>query len=371
MPCFLGPGQTGLILRQSDVPQPAGRRPFTTIDISPMIIVTGATGFIGSAMIWQLNQRGENSIVAVDTVPPSVKSGPLGQRRYDRFLFKDQLWNYLAEVDAKRMPIQAVIHMGACSSTTELNTAFLYENNFLYTQRLWQWCASNRVPFLYASSGAVYGDGAKGFDDASPSHIFKPLNPYGESKAMFDRWVELEKPAAPPAWYGLRFFNVYGPNEYLKGDMASVVFKAFHQIRETGRLKLFKSHRPDFKDGEQLRDFVYVKDIVRWMDELVLQAIERRPAPSGIYNMGYGKARSWNDLAKSTFAGLGKPMTIDYIDIPVDMRPRYQYFTEARLERLMGLHLSPPRWSLEAGVTDYVTNHLLPGHSIAGANAWL
>lgn len=336
-----------------------------------MIIVTGATGFIGSAMIWQLNQRGENSIVAVDTVPPSVKPGPLGQRRYSQFLFKDQLWAFLKSTTENRTPVQAVVHMGACSSTTELNTAFLYENNFLYTQKLWQWCAANHVPFLYASSGAVYGDGANGFDDASPSKIFRPLNPYGESKAMFDRWVENEKPPAPPAWYGLRFFNVYGPNEYLKGDMASVVFKAFHQIRETGRLKLFKSHRPDFKDGEQLRDFVYVKDIVRWMDELVLKAIDGKAAPSGIYNMGFGKARSWNDLAKSTFAGLGQSMNIEYIEIPVEMRPRYQYFTEARLERLMSLQLSPPQWSLEAGVTDYVTNHLLPGHSIKGANPWL
>lgn len=319
-----------------------------------MIIVTGATGFIGSAMIWQLNQRGESSIMAVDTIPPSVKPGPLSKRRYDRFLLKDQLWDFL-----DKTKVQAVVHMGACSSTTELNTAFLYENNFLYTQRLWKWCASNHVPFLYASSGAVYGDGQNGFDDSKLSDLFKPLNPYGESKAMFDRWVENEKPPAPPVWYGLRFFNVYGPNEYLKGDMASVVFKAFHQIRETGRLKLFKSHRPDFKDGEQLRDFVYVKDIIRWMDELLIRAQTPEPAASGIYNMGFGKARSWNDLAKATFTSLGRPLQIDYIDIPSDMRPRYQYFTEASLDRLMSLKLSPPRWSLESGVLDYVKNHLL------------
>lgn len=319
-----------------------------------MIIVTGATGFIGSAMIWQLNQRGESSIVAVDTVPPSVKPGPLSKRRYDRFLLKDQLWDFLDKTN-----VQAVVHMGACSSTTELNTAFLYENNFLYTQRLWKWCASHHVPFLYASSGAVYGDGQNGFDDSKPSDLFKPLNPYGESKAMFDRWVENEKPPAPPAWYGLRFFNVYGPNEYLKGDMASVVFKAFHQIRETGRLKLFKSHRPDFKDGEQLRDFVYVKDIVRWMDELLIRAKTPEAAASGIYNMGFGRARSWNDLAKATFTSLGRPLQIDYIDIPLDMRPRYQYFTEASLDRLMSLKLSSPQWSLESGVEDYVKNHLL------------
>jgi ADP-L-glycero-D-manno-heptose 6-epimerase len=319
-----------------------------------MIIVTGATGFIGSAMIWQLNQRGLNSIVAVDSVPPSVKPGPLSKRRYDRFVLKDQLWNFL---DTAK--INAVIHMGACSSTTELNTAFLRENNFLYTQRLWTWCATHSVPFLYASSGAVYGDGVMGFDDSRPSRLFRPLNPYGESKAMFDRWIETEHPPAPPAWYGLRFFNVYGPNEYLKGDMASVVFKAFHQIRQTGRLKLFKSHRPDFQDGEQLRDFVYVKDIVRWMDELIVRAHTPDAAKSGIYNMGFGRARSWNDLARATFSSLRIPLAIDYIEIPTDMRPRYQYFTEARLERLMGLKLSPPNWSLEAGIEDYVNKHLL------------
>lgn len=331
-----------------------------------MIIVTGATGFIGSAMVWQLNNRGVSSILAVDTVPPSVRPGPLSVRRYDRFMGKDHMWTFLESAEARKS-VTAVIHMGACSSTTELDAAFLKENNFLYTKRLWRWCTENRKPFVYASSGAVYGDGDQGFDDSSPSNIFKPLNPYGESKAMFDRWVEREtldlNAAAPPFWYGLRFFNVFGPNEYLKGDMASVVFKAFHQIRNTGRLKLFRSHRTDYKDGEQLRDFVYVKDIVRWMDELVLRATGHStsglgPAQSGIYNMGFGKARSWNDLATATFRGLEKAVAIDYIDIPIDMRPRYQYFTQANMQRLMGLKLSPAQWPLEKAVQDYVANHL-------------
>ena len=335
----------------------------------PMIIVTGATGFIGSAMVWQLNKRGYSSITAVDTVPPSVRPGPLANRQFDRFIGKDQLWSYLQTADAKKA-VTTVVHMGACSSTTELNVAFLTENNFLYTKRLWQWCADNQKPFIYASSGAVYGDGDQGFDDGSPSSIFKPLNPYGESKAMFDRWVENEvlkkSSPTPPSWYGLRFFNVFGPNEYLKGDMASVVFKAFHQIRNTGRLKLFKSHRADYRDGEQLRDFVYVKDIVRWMDELVLRATGKStsglgPAQSGIYNMGFGKARSWNDLATATFRGLEKPVAIDYIDIPADMRPRYQYYTQANMQRLMALNLSQPQWPLERAVEDYVSNHLGSG----------
>lgn len=321
-----------------------------------MIIVTGATGFIGSAMIWQLNSRGYRDIIAVDTVPPEARPDTLKKRQYTRFLGKDELWAFL-ETDEAKKKVESIVHMGACSSTTELDVAFLTENNFEYTRRIWNWCTLHQKTMIYASSGAVYGDGAHGFDDASPSKTFVPLNPYGESKAQFDRFVEESiacREHHPPHWYGLRFFNVYGPNEYLKGDMASVVFKASNQIRETGRLKLFKSHRPDFKDGEQLRDFVYVKDIVRWMDEL----LQKKPQANGIYNMGFGNARSWNDLATATFKGLNKPFAVDYIDIPEEMRPRYQYFTEAKMTRLMSLGLSRPEWSLEKGVSDYVSNHL-------------
>lgn len=329
-----------------------------------MVIVTGATGFIGSAMIWQLNSRGFSDIIAVDTIAPEKKPDVLIKRKYSRFLSKDELWPFL-ETDEAKKNVKGIIHMGACSSTTELNVAFLTENNFDYTRHVWNWCTQFQKPIIYASSGAVYGDGADGFDDVSPSKIFKPLNPYGESKAAFDRFVEESISARehhPPQWYGLRFFNVFGPNEYLKGDMASVVFKAFNQIREGGRLKLFKSHRPDFKDGEQLRDFVYVKDIVRWMDELLTKAIAATaeiPAPlSGIYNMGFGNARTWKDLATATFKALDKPVSIDFIDIPVEMRPRYQYFTEAKMKRLLALGLSKPHWTLEAGVADYISNHL-------------
>ncbi len=332
-----------------------------------MIIVTGATGFIGSAMIWQLNGRGYGNIVAVDSVPPAMRPDVLAKRKYDRFLGKDELWSFLETKEAQDK-VEAVVHMGACSSTTEMDVAFLTENNFEYTRRLWNWCTQFEKPMIYASSGAVYGDGSQGFDDASATKIFKPLNPYGESKAQFDRFVE-ESIAArehhPPNWYGLRFFNVYGPNEYLKGDMASVVFKASNQIRESGRLKLFKSHRPDFKDGEQLRDFVYVKDIVRWMDELIIAAAAEKAkeivaAPAnGIYNMGFGIARTWKDLATATFKALGKPFAVDFIDIPEEMRPRYQYFTEAKMKRLMLLGLTKPQWSLELGVSDYVSNNLV------------
>lgn len=331
-------------------------------------------------MIWQLNQRGVHDIVAVDTVPPKDRPDVLTKRKFDRFLGKDELWSFL-ETDEAKSKVQGIVHMGACSSTTELNVEFLTENNFDYTRRIWNWCTQFQKPMIYASSGAVYGDGDKGFDDASPSKIFKPLNPYGESKAQFDRFVE-ESIAArehhPSNWYGLRFFNVYGPNEFLKGDMASVVFKAFHQIRKAGQLKLFRSHRPDFKDGEQLRDFVYVKDIVRWMDELLVRSIEAKKAgtpeaapANGIYNMGFGHARSWNDLAKATFKALDEETKIDYIDIPEEMRPRYQYFTEAKMKRLLGLGLSKPQWSLEAGVTDYVSNHLKKFDPGSSETPWL
>jgi ADP-L-glycero-D-manno-heptose 6-epimerase len=316
-----------------------------------MIIVTGANGFIGSVLVWELNSRGIEDIVCVDSVPLEARPGLLKKRRYRRFLHKDELWSFLNSKEGIER-VSWIVHMGACSSTTELNVEFLRENNTLYTQRIWEWCIANRRPFIYASSGAVYGDGAMGFDDATPPDVFKPLNPYGESKAAFDRWAVHEK-TTPPHWYGLRFFNVYGPNESHKGDMSSVVFKAFHQIQESGSLRLFRSHNPDYADGKQKRDFVYVKDITRWICELM----EKKPA-SGIYNMGFGKSRTWLDLAGAVFKNMDRPMKIDWIDIPEAMRVRYQYFTEARMDRLVATGLSRPQWSLEDGVADYVRNHL-------------
>lgn len=317
-----------------------------------MIIVTGANGFIGSALVWELNQAGRKDIVCVDTVGLKERPEPLRKRSYQQFLLKDQIWEFLEKPETIAS-VEAILHMGACSSTTELNVEFLNENNVEYTRRLWDWCTRHGKKYIYASSAAVYGDGTKGFDDATAPDVFVPLNPYGESKAAFDRWAVLQK-NTPPLWMGLRFFNVYGPNEYHKEFQSSVVYKAFNEIGATGKLKLFRSHRPDYQDGRQLRDFIYVKDITRW----TLEILTKPGMKSGIYNMGFGQARSWLDLAQTAFASMNKPLNIEWVDIPEILRDRYQYFTEARMDRLMALGLSKPQWSLEDGVKDYISNYL-------------
>ncbi len=319
-----------------------------------MVVVTGANGFIGSALIWELNRSGETNIIAVDSVSLTERPTLLAQKKIQRFLLKDEIWHFLESSEAKS--VRAIIHMGACSSTTEMNEAFLKENNTDYTKKLWSWCASQSIPYIFASSGAIYGDGSKGFSDETPPQNFTALNPYGHSKLVVDQWV-LEQSHTPPKWFALRFFNVYGPNEYFKGDMASVVFKAAGQIRETSELKLFKSQNPQFADGKQMRDFVYVKDITRWTLELLNNDI-----PSGIYNMGFGVARTWLDLAKLTFAAMKSPMKICWIEIPEALRARYQYFTEATMAKLFKAGLSKPQWPIEAGVTDYVENYLEKGN---------
>lgn len=319
-----------------------------------MVIVTGANGFIGSALVWELNLSGQTQVVCVDTIPLSERPDLLQKRKYIKFLTKNEIWNFLESSDAISN-VTSILHMGACSTTTELNVEFLNENNVEYTRRLWLWCTQHRKTFIYASSAAVYGDGAQGFDDSSPTSQFRPLNPYGESKAAFDRWVETQS-QTPPYWLGLRFFNVFGPNEYHKGFMCSVPFKAFGQIGASNEMTLFRSHNQNYADGKQMRDFVYVKDVTHWIREMMEKKIK-----SGIYNMGFGKARPWLDLANAVFKSMDRQVKINWCDIPEAMRPRYQYFTEANMTRLFDQGVSQARWPLERAIEDYVRNYLSKG----------
>lgn len=315
-----------------------------------MIIVTGANGFIGSAIIWELNQKGFTDIIAVDSVGLDTRN-VLAKRQYSKFFLAGELWSFLDQPEVQKK-VSWVIHMGACSSTTEKNWDFLYSNNFEYSQRIFNWCAQYQKSLIYASSAATYGAGENGFDDTFDSEKLKPLNLYGDSKVLMDRWA-VKQSATPENWYGLKFFNVYGPNEYEKGSMASVAFKAFHQIKNTKSLGLFKSYNPNYKDGEQLRDFVYVKDLTRWVMELM----DKKPT-SGIYNMGFGAARSWLDMANALFKAVDLPANINWLEIPDDIKNQYQYFTLANVNKWQAAGMSPAQWPLEKAIEDYVTNYL-------------
>jgi ADP-L-glycero-D-manno-heptose 6-epimerase len=318
--------------------------------LGAMIIVTGANGFIGSAMVWELNQKGFTDIVCVDSVGLETRN-VLKNRKYSKFLLKDELWPFL-EMPEVQEQTTWIIHMGACSSTTETNKEFLWENNTYYTQRIFEWCTEFGKNLIYASSAATYGAGELGFDDVTDPDLLKPLNLYGESKVLFDRWAVKQKDT-PPHWYGLKFFNVFGPNEYHKEFMTSVAYKAYNQVKEKGSLGLFKSANPKYKDGEFMRDFVYVKDITTWMAELM----EKTPK-NGVYNMGFGKPRTWLDLANSVFSALGKPLKIDWLEMPGSVRGQYQYFTEAKTDKWLAAGMSPAKWPLEKAVEDYVKNYL-------------
>jgi len=316
-----------------------------------MIVVTGGAGFIGSAFVWKLNRQDIENIVIVDRLGSSDKWKNLVNLRYIEYIHKD---DFLQMIYADQVPftVRAVIHMGACSSTTERDADYLWRNNYLYSCRLADWCVRNGVRFIYASSAATYGDGSRGFSDADDiMPTLKPINMYGYSKQVFDLWIRkrgLEKTVA-----GLKFFNVFGPNEYHKGDMRSVVHKAYGQIKSTGCVRLFKSNRPAYPDGGQLRDFVYVKDCV----EVMWWLLENRDA-NGLFNVGTGKARTWNDLMQATFAAMNLPVQIEYIDMPPGLEEQYQYFTEAQMEKLPAAGCPVTFRPLEDAVRDYVTGHL-------------
>ena len=316
-----------------------------------MIVVTGGAGFIGSAFVWKLNREGIDDIVIVDRLGTSEKWKNLVNLRFIEYIKKD---DFLQMIYADQVPFKAsaVIHMGACSSTTERDADYLWMNNYLYTCRLADWALRNQVRFIYASSAATYGDGTRGFaDDDARIPGLRPINMYGYSKQVFDLWVL--KQQAEKKMAGIKFFNVFGPNEYHKGDMASVIFKSFNQIRETGRVRLFKSYRKEYGDGEQVRDFVYVKDcvdILWWL----LEHVE----VNGIFNLGTGKARSWNDLVRAVFAAMGMKPEVEYIDMPPGLSGQYQYFTEAKMDKLRATGCPLAFRSLEDAVRDYVANYL-------------
>lgn len=319
-----------------------------------MILLTGGAGFIGSVLLKELNKLGRRDIIVVDRLRNSPKWLNLRGGQFAQYIHADEL--FLPENSAWLSKVKTIYHMGACSATTEMDMDYLMKNNVEYSKKLFRLASDKKIQIVYASSAATYGAGEQGYsDDETKISSLRPLNPYGYSKQLFDEWA-LQQKRTPYAWYGVKFFNVYGPNEYHKITMRSVVYKSFTEIRDEGRVKLFKSHRPDFKDGMQLRDFVYVKDIVRAMIAMVEL---NDPKASGIYNLGTGKARSFNDLTLATFKAMGKNPQIDYVDMPESIRNQYQYFTEADMNKfkkiLPDFHFS----SLEEGVEDYVKNYLL------------
>lgn len=318
-----------------------------------MIVVTGAAGFIGSCLVSRLNKAGYNNIIVVDDFSKHEKDHNLTGKNFEAKVERTSFFDWLSEFGDK---VTFIYHIGARTDTTEFNKAIFDELNEEYSQKIWNACVKFQIGLVYASSGATYGLGEHGYKDSHKlPKVLKPLNPYGDSKNNFDIWV-LEQEKQPPFWAGLKFFNVYGPNEYHKGRMASVIFHTFHQIQEKGSMRLFRSHNPDFKDGEQLRDFVYVKDVV----EVCLFLLQEQPR-SGIYNLGTGKARSFLALANNTFQALNLEPRISFVDTPEDIRDKYQYFTEADMSKMLKRGYDKGFHTLEEGVEDYVKNYLLTG----------
>lgn len=317
-----------------------------------MIVVTGGAGFIGSAVVWKLNKMGIDKIVIVDELGKDEKWKNLNGLKYADFFHKDDFMGLILKRNAP-FKITSIIHLGACSSTTEKDADYLMDNNYHYSQELAKFCLENGTRFIYASSAATYGYGSFGYnDDENKLDSLRPLNMYGYSKHLFDLWIK--RNGLLNKVVGLKYFNVYGPNEYHKDDMRSVVHKAFEQVRDTGKVQLFKSHKPDYKDGEQKRDFIYVKDAV----DMTLYFLDHQDE-NGIFNIGTGKAQTWIELVTALFNALGKPVNIEFVDMPESIRDKYQYFTEANITKLVNAGYINPVMNVEDGVTDYVKNYLL------------
>lgn len=313
------------------------------------IVVTGGAGFIGSCIVRKLNEEGIDDIIIVDNIASTNKWLNLRNKKYLEYVNKKEFLERLPQYDG----ITTVIHMGAQSSTTEIDFDYLWKNNFEYTKCLWNYCAEKKISFIYASSAATYGDGSSGFDDRVDIDELLPLNGYGYSKQIFDLWVKYQAKEFPSQWVGLKFFNVYGPNEYFKGNMASMVFHGYNQIRTFGEIRLFKSYNMDYKDGEQLRDFIYVKDVC----EVVLWLL-KNPAVSGLFNVGTSCARSFKELAVAIFNTLNIKPNIRYIDMPSHLKEKYQYCTEAKIEKLRIRGYNEKFYTLEEGIKEYVESYL-------------
>ena len=317
-----------------------------------MIVVTGGAGFIGSVIVWKLNQLGKDNIVIVDELMTGEKWKNLNGLKFTDIYHKDEFYKNVVE---ERLPfnIDCCFHLGACSSTTEKDADYLLQNNYRFSLELAKYCMPRKSRFIYASSAATYGDGSMGYDDNTGDlRKLRRLNMYGYSKHLFDLWIR--KMGIEDKVVGLKYFNVYGPNEYHKGDMRSVVHKAFEQVMETGKVKLFKSYKNEYKDGEQKRDFIYVKDAVG----MSVYFLENRDK-NGIFNIGAGNARTWNDLVTGVFQAVGKPVDIEYIEMPENLKEKYQYYTEANINKFRGIGYDKKISSLEEGIEDYVKNYLM------------
>ena len=321
------------------------------MDKHKVILLTGAAGFIGSYLLGYLNKKGFSDIIIADDFSEEDKWFNFDSKQFIAKVEREQLFEWLKK---EQPQIDFVFHLGARTDTTEFDYSVHEKLNVQYSKSIWNYCADKNIPLVYASSAATYGNGDLGYnDDHEIVEKLQPLNPYGISKNEFDKWA-LKQAAQPPFWAGLKFFNVYGPNEYHKGRMASVIFHSFNQVKSTGKVKLFRSHKPDFKDGQQLRDFIYVEDVAR-----VCYWLMENPIASGLYNLGTGKARTFEDLVKATFTAMSREPVIEYIDMPEDIRDKYQYFTEADMTKLRVAGYEEKFYSLEDGVADYVKKYLL------------